>query len=164
MTEQQFDREFTKQFATITKVARDVSTTHDPRELISEAYLIARTKAYKIKEGKLINYICCIMANIQKWDKKPFTNNIDDIHIITKDEATEENTISIEIMNYAIEHYKLLGNSNKRLAELYVNEGVRTVRAMAERLGITNYASHVMLKEFKLKLKSYVRKAQIEAN
>lgn len=72
------------------------------------------------------------------------------IYIQEDDYQNDEYIIKTQSFEYAIQCWNVLGKkSDKRLYELYFIEGYDSVRKLADRLEISNYAAHKMIKEMK---------------
>jgi len=144
--------------------AKCVTTNRE--DIASEIYLICLDKRDKITNIK--GFVSIVASNTYRWDKSQFnirnrsqSNDIELKNISKEDEP--ESDIKIQRMEYAINKYMLNAEPHeKRLCELYVTEGVRSIRKLQDRLNTTFRGSAILIKEFKQKIQEYEREIKSE--
>lgn len=167
MTKYEIDKYFKDNWNEIQHVVKSNSKkckTKNITDITTEIYLICIEKADKIKT--LPGFIRIVASNIYRWSNSDFNKKnrvlVNDYNLIdtyiedyNKDDEKYQNRL------YALEMYK--NNANKieqRFLEVYINKEIRTIRPLEKHLGLTRRGAIIMIKDFKLKMKEYERKAE----
>lgn len=168
MTKEEIDKYFTKHFEEIQQVVRKNApkcVTSNQIDITSDIYLVCLEKAGKIKN--LAGFIRILASNIYRWDEslfnienKVFANEIQISDTYTENECKDDEIYQRRM--YALELYKLNAKPHElRFYEFYIEKRVQTVRGIQEQVGVSFHGAYTLIKDFKLKMKEYERKAEI---
>lgn len=160
----QIDRFFTKYDREITSIiesAASKSKAPNKENIKTELYLLCVEKREIITNLNL-NWIKFLAATEYRWTQSKtnknltiFANEIDVNELNLIDDEYEENASEYE---FAIAKYLLHAKPSERIFfELFAKKGIRTVRGVSKELNISHRSAWVLLKDFKTKIKSYVR-------
>jgi len=173
VTKEQIDAYFSTNYEKITDTIskhRTKCVTSNVVDITTDIYLICVDRCHKITEDKILSFIGSVSKNIYSYPNsqlnyktnKVFANDIDFCYIYEEDDH-DSLDVQIQNMEYVFEKYLLEAKPSERLFfDLYVNQGVRSVRSVRDRLNISHYGAWVLINEFKQKIKEYERKSKIE--
>jgi DNA-directed RNA polymerase specialized sigma subunit len=129
---------------------------YDAHAIISESYIYAYNKNYKIDitEDELEGDIKSFIKNTIKWSRS-FINNNKKLNDINKSECIDSINLYYDdfildetIINNLIEEYlKTLNRIEKRLFEIYYYKDINTKEKIRNYLGISNISAQMTNKE-----------------
>jgi len=144
--------------------------TNNVENIISDVYLACINSMDKIpNEKKLGGFIRITATSIYKWSNSEFnqlnkveSNNIEVSNIyIQEDNYKHEKEMRLQSFEYALEKYWQNASKSERIFyKAYINEGIRTVRAIRDHFGVTYRGSQRLIKDFKQKIKEYEREIE----
>ena len=111
------------------------------------------------------SFVRIATANQYRWMNSEYNKDnlippSNDLHENYTYIEEQSNTIDEEYqeLQYALAmYYKEASPHERALHDLFIKEGLRTVRQMRDRLKTSHYGAHQLLKEFKSKIKEYER-------
>lgn len=171
MTKQEIDSYFTANIKQITEAInkhRTKCVTANVIDITTDIYLICVDSASRIKPNKLEQFIGSVARNIYKFSNSSL--NYKDNRVFANDNQyppiyeEEEIGLDVQIQNMEYVFAKYLAEakpSEKYFFDLYVNQGVRSVRKIRDRLNISHHGAWVLINDFKSKMKEYERQAEI---
>ena len=174
VTKKQIDAYFSANYENISDTIRkhrSKCATANVVDITTDIYLICVDRCHKITEDKIMSFIGSVALNLYKYSTSPlnyktnrvFANDIDFCYIY-EEEDEESLDVQVQNMEYVFEKYLSEAKPSERLFfDLYINQGVRSVRKIKERLNISHYGAWVLITEFKTKMKDYERKAKIKS-
>lgn len=139
-------------------------------DITTDIYLLCVDRANKLTIEKIEAFIGTVAKNIYSYpnsqlnykQNKIVANDYDFSYIY---EEEDETSLEVEIQNMEYLFHKYLSEaklSEKLFFNLYVNEGVRSVRKVRDRLNISHHGAWVLINDFKHKIQEYERKSKIE--
>lgn len=170
MKKEQIDNYFTTNFDKITRLVnchRQKSHTINDYDITTDLYLIAVERSEEIENTTaLYNFLCVTASNIYRWNNSEYNlqnkvvgNNTDISHIISEDNTDEE--ITYQNRHYALRKYYAEAKPSERIFyNAYINEGVRSIRKVRDKFGISFRMASVVIKEFKQKIQDHERKIE----
>ena len=168
MTKKEIDDYFTANWKDIQKAIKTNApkcATVNHTDISSDIYLICVEKADRI--NNLSGFIRILASNIYRWESSPFNriNRIESNTMTNFDTYIDEPTECDEMHQsrlYALQAYQMNALPHELIFyDLYINKGVRSVRGLEKHLNTTFRGAQMLIKDFKLKIKEYERKAKI---
>ena len=171
MTKKEIDSYFTANIEQITEAInkhRNKCATANAIDITTDIYLLCVDRANKITIDKIDSFIGSVARYIYKYpnsslnykDNKVFANDNQYPPIYEEDGLGLD--VEIQNMEYIFEKYLTEAKPSEKLFfDLYVNQGVRSVRKVKERLNISHHGAWVLINDFKSKMKEYERQAKI---
>lgn len=168
MTKQEIDEYFTRNFKDIQEVVKRNAPkciTANQTDITSDIYLACIEKADRI--NNLAGFIRIVASNIYRWDESLF--NIDN-KVFANETPIQDTYLYEECKDdelyqqriYALELYKINALPHElRFYDFYINKKIQTVRGIQENVGVSFHGAYTLIKDFKLKMKEYERKAEI---
>ena len=135
--------------------------------ILSDVYLACINSSEKIINIEA--FVKMTISNIYRWNNSKFNrlNKVKDQYLHedishSNDEDDIDVNLRMQELQFLLEKYRLNNSkpSERVFFDLYVNQGVRSVRALQKRLGVSSHGSYTLIKEFKSKIKEYERKEQ----
>jgi hypothetical protein len=165
VTKEQIDIFFTRNDTEIESIiAANMAKSPNPnRESIkTDLYLLCIEKMDIITDLSL-NWIKHLAATEYRW-KNSKSNRINvifanEIELSNVDKEDEPYTDDLQEFEYCLHNYLINAKPSERIFyDIYVNKGIRTVRAVSKHLHISHHAAYVLIKEFKSKIRNHERK------
>ena len=163
-TKSEIDQFFTqhdKQIEAIINASKSNCKLPNKENIKTDLYLLCVEKRESISDLNL-NWIKYLAATEYRWTRSK-SNQINSIFA----SETEAANLDIECEEYQepsrdwdFLSAKYLVNakpSEKIFFNLYVSQGIRTVRGVSKKLSISHRSAWVLIREFKKKMKSYER-------
>lgn len=172
MTKEQIDNYFTSHIQKITDIIkqhRSKCATANVIDITTDIYLLCVDKADTIQESKIDNFIGSAALILYKYSTSPFNYKINKVFAneIEHDYIYEEGGIGLDVqiqnMEYLFQKYLNDAKPSEILFfDLYVTQGIRSVRKIKEQLNISHYGAYTLINDFKHKIKQYERKAKFD--
>lgn len=170
VTKQEIDNYFTaniKQITDIIKQHRSKCATANVIDITTDIYLLCVEKADTIQESKINNFIGSAALILYKYSTSPFNYKTNKVFAneIEHDYIYEEGGIGLDVqiqnMEYLFQKYLMNARPSEVLFfDLYVNQGIRSVRKIKEKLNISHYGAYTLINDFKQKIKEYERQTE----
>jgi hypothetical protein len=172
VTKEEIDSYFTSNIQKITDIIkqhRSKCATANVIDITTDIYLLCVEKADIIQESKIDNFIGSASLILYKYSTSPFNYKTNKVFAneIEHDYIYEEESIGLDIqiqnMEYLFQKYLIDARPSEVLFfDLYVNQGIRSVRKIKEKLNISHYGAYTLINDFKQKIKEYERKAKFD--
>jgi hypothetical protein len=170
VTKEEIDSYFTSNIEKITDIIkkhRSKCATANVIDITTDIYLLCVEKAETIQESKIDNFIGSASLILYKYSTSPFNYKINKVFAneIEHDYIYEEGSIGLDIqiqnMEYLFQKYLIDARPSEVLFfDLYVKQGIRSVRKIKEKLNISHYGAYTLINDFKHKIKEYERQAK----
>lgn len=170
MTKEELDTFFTtnwNEIQTVINANASKKITVNNTSIASDVYSICLRKLPTLNDKNLIAFIGIVSANQYKWKNSNFNRInkccVNDIPIpeeVDEDEY-EQPDEQIQRLNYALNKYLINAEPHEKIFyNIYVVEGVRSLRDIQKRTGVTFRGAQRLVNDFKLKIKQYERQIQ----
>jgi len=172
MHKAQIDRFFSENWHEIERVILNnafKSKTKNICSVASDVYVICLERKKDLKKENILGFIGVTASNLYSWDNgnHNITNRsicndipIPDIYI-QEEESNEE---EMQRLNYALRKYYVNAEPHEKIFfNIYVYEGIRSIRPLIKRLDITFRGANILINDFKQKVKQYEREIQTQS-